>query len=210
MEHISQISTELLKEKAGFTFNSETHIYRFGGRIIPSVTGILKDAGIIKFGINGSELQNERAMSRGKAVHAACHYLDDGNLQWNTVDDELIPYIVAYEKFKKDTNFKPNRIEERLFNSTFCFAGTLDREGTWNINNNHTLIDLKTGSVPDWTALQTAGYDLLLPTLSKPRERYALQLKETGDYALVPFRDSQDKNLFLSLVSLYWWKQQHD
>lgn len=192
------------------TFDAEKHQYFIDDFGIPNVTGLLEGTGILKFGVGGTELENKQAMNRGRAVHAACEFLDQDDLNWATVQDDIIPYVLAYEKFKKETGFKPLRIEERLFHLSLRYGGTLDREGKWRLGEAHVLLDLKTGVVSPWTALQLAGYDLLLPSLKLPRERYGLQLKPDGNYSLTQFKDRQDKDLFLSIVALHWWKENHN
>lgn len=190
-----------------FGFDEALHLYTLGGRVIPGVTEILKDAGILKFGARGSELENNAAMSRGKAVHAACHYMDEDALDWSSVSDECVPYVMAYEKFRTDTGFVPTRIEERMVHETLVFAGTIDREGTWNQSKNRIVLEIKTGVKASWWGLQLSGYDILLPPITKPRNRMAVQLKDNGTYALHPFTDPNDRNMFMSLVALYWWKR---
>jgi len=188
-------------------FDEEKHEYTLAGRVIPSVTQLLKDAGVLQFGVG--ELANEAAMMRGKAVHAACHYLDEGDLNWKSVSDEIIGFVFAYEKFKEETGFKPDRIEERLFHPSLMYAGTLDREGTWKLSKNRVLIDLKTGQDQPGYALQLAGYDLLLPTLTLPRERFGVELYADGSFKLIDHNEESDRDIFLSIVSLWWWKQNH-
>lgn len=191
-------------EVAEFHFDPATHRYTFNGRLIPSVTGLLKDAGILKFGGQGTELENEVTMSRGRAAHAACEYLDQGRLDPATVADEVMPYLMAYEKFKAERGFKPRRIEEPLFSPTFMFAGTLDREGV--IGKEAWLIDLKTGKAEPHHGLQLAGYDLLLPTLTRPRRRAVLELHNDGSYRIEEYTGRRDRDVFQSILAVYWWK----
>lgn len=183
-------------------FDEVRHDYSIGGVSVPGVTFLLKSVGFDGFG-------KEWHLAKGKAVHVACQYLDEGCLDWATVGDEIVPYISAYERFKLDTGFKPIRIEEPLFNSALRYGGTLDREGTWNMSEGRVLIDFKSGAISPWTGLQLAGYDLLLPALKLPRERYALQLKPDGTYNLKQFKDHQDKSLFLGILATYHWRQNH-
>jgi hypothetical protein len=183
-------------------FNEETHQGTIGGRIIPSVTGILKAGG---FEVYGS---SEWHMEKGRAVHLACQYLDEGGLDWSSVSDEILPYLMAYEAFKKDTGFKPTRIEERLFHPTLMFTGQIDREG--RLNGNHIVLDFKSGAITPYCGIQLSGYDLLLPTLRMPRERYGLQLMPTGKYSLKQFKDGQDKQIFLSMLAIFNWRRNNN
>jgi hypothetical protein len=174
------------------------------GLPVPGVTRLLKHVGYEVYGAGSWH------RDRGKAVHLACQFLDEGCLKWETVTDEILPHVVAYERFKKDTGFKPKRIEEPLFHMTLKYGGTLDREGTWDLGPERVLLDFKSGAVSPWTGLQLAGYDLLLPPLKLPRLRCGLALQENGFYNYKPFKDHQDKNLFLSIVAFYWWRVNHN
>ena len=60
-------------------FDPDSHLYRVDGIIVPSVTQVLEDVGIVDYSrLPGST--REMALRRGSAVHAACHYDDEGDL----------------------------------------------------------------------------------------------------------------------------------
>jgi hypothetical protein len=183
-------------------FDEESHVGTIGGRIVPSVTGILKAGGFEPYG-------SEWHMAKGRAVHLACQYLDEGGLDWSSISDEILPYLMAYELFKKESGFKPTRIEERLFHPTLMFTGQIDRVGEVPNDKSQWLIDIKSGHPGPYCSLQTAGYNLLLPVLKYPRKRFGLHLKENGSYSLIEYKDSQDQGIFLALLAIHNWKKNH-
>lgn len=180
------------------TFDEQAHVYKWNDQVVPSVTQILKHRGFID-----DRWFTEESRQRGTSVHVACHYLDEEDLDWETVDPKIIPYIDAYKKFKEDTGFIPIKIEEMLFNKHCFYAGTLDRVGLITIpKQKEVLIDFKTGSVESWVGLQLAGYNLCL---KQRLPRYALQLKNDGTYRLRHFDDPSDHDMFQYQASTYHW-----
>jgi len=182
------------------TFDEENHLYCFEGKPVQSVTQILKSAGLID-----DQWFTEAARRRGQYVHEAAQYLDEEDLNWENVDPILQPYLRAYEKFKAETGFIPILIEKRLYNPTYQYAGTLDRTGVFKTRQ-EVLIDIKSGSVAPWAALQLAGYNECLP---KKLPRFALQLNNDGTYKLYSFKDPMDHQIFLSVLAVVRWRQHH-
>lgn len=206
------------------TFDEETHTYRLDGRVIPSVTQILKSAGVID-----DSFYNEEGRVRGTAVHLATQYLDEGDLEWESLDPEIIPYVKAYQKFKEESGFIPELIEKKVFKradssraSVIDYAGTLDRAGKFSpdfmpqsrqdfFSSDYCLIDLKTGAAPQWAGAQLAGYAItLLPQMVR---RFVLLLKKNGKYKLQEFKNPDDYSVFYGachvvqgkeLIQKYW------
>ena len=88
------------------TFDPITHTFRINGVPVPSVTQALKAADIID-----DRFYTDEARERGIAVHAACHYLDEECLDWETVAPEIVPYVEAYQRFKDESGSVPALIE---------------------------------------------------------------------------------------------------
>jgi len=102
-------------------FVEDIHVYTWRGVILPSVTGILKDVGIID-----TAWYNEAARLRGSYVHLACALEDRGNLDWSTLDPVLVPYVEAWVRFKRESGFVPEIIETPMLNESYLYAGTPD------------------------------------------------------------------------------------
>jgi hypothetical protein len=178
-------------------FNPETHEYFFNGRKVPSVTGILKEVGLID-----GEWFTDEARERGKAVHAATELLDLDDLDLDSLHPKIEPYVRAYQKFKNDTGFKPELIEHRVFNNEYNYAGTLDRTGFFP-DGDEVILDIKSGPISGWAALQISAYDYCL---DKARQRMALQLKNDGTYKVKSFKGHSDLYVFFSAAVIVNWK----
>lgn len=189
------------------TFDEASHQYRHLGRLLPSVTQILKASSIVD-----DTWYNEEARVRGQHVHQAAHYFDEDDLALDSVRPEIQPYLDGYIKFRQDTGFYPVLSEQRLVHS-LGFAGTLDRVG-W-LNDRLIQLDIKSGGLPKWAGLQTAGYEMALEELvSKcvitlerfPEARFALQLTADGMYKLQPLKDLSDRNNFIAAMAVAKFK----
>ena len=81
-------------------------------------------------------------------------------------------------------------------------AGTLDRLGT--IQNRVVLIDYKTSSVRDSTALQTALYLLCLPGYKFGEiERYGVGFRNNGTYSMSPRYPISDYHESMNHIEKY-------
>lgn len=104
--------------------NKEDHIYTFDGSIVPGVTTILADCGLID-----ATYFNELAAWRGSMVHLACQLDCDDDLIEDTLDPGLVPYLSAWKAFKTETGWVSQLIETPLYSNLYGFAGTPDRIG---------------------------------------------------------------------------------
>src|ERR1043165_3114073 len=93
------------------TLDKELHVYTLADRVLPSVTEILKGAGLVD-----DRWWTEAGRWRGSAVHAACWYDDEGDLDETTLDPKLQNYLQAYRKFKTELGFIPTDIETPIYN----------------------------------------------------------------------------------------------
>jgi hypothetical protein len=67
-----------------FRFEPETHSYFLGKTRLIGVSEAIQSAGLKDFSRIAPDVL-EHARQRGTAVHAACHFLDEGDLDWATV-----------------------------------------------------------------------------------------------------------------------------
>jgi len=188
------------------TFEHETHTYRDStGIVVPSVTQILAGAGLIDYSMyQGAEY----AAARGTAVHLACQYWDEGDLDYDGLDPEIVPYLDAWIRYREDSGFKPKLIEHMVSCDMPPFAGLLDRFG--EIKEVDCLVDIKTGQPHPATALQLAAYAEGLGVLGACK-RIAVYLRNDGKYKVERYRnDMADWNAFRSAYTVYQWKQEHN
>jgi len=187
------------------TFEARGHVYRYEGRIVPSVTQVLSLAGI-------DELANvprrclARAAELGTAVHQACEFLDQDDLDLDSLDPEIVGYVLAWQRFKQEHDFAPVVIERRGIavgdrNYGFC----LDRIGV--IGEHELLVEIKTGTkpMPSW-AIQTAAY---AEAEEFDGARLTVHVAADGSYNLIPHPDPNDFKVWHHALEVAWWKLQH-
>ena len=178
---------------AGFEFDPVAHRYTLDGRVLPSVTQILR--GLDDFS-NVPARVLEKARDRGNRVHAACNLAVLGALDENTVDYEVRPYLDQFRKFLRESRFAPTLSEFRVYDDKLWYAGTLDLFGDLP-GQVDVQIDIKSGAVPRSAGPQTAAYAHALHARTgiKTRKRYVLDLKPTK-YSLPPLTDPNDMAVF--------------
>ena len=193
-------------------FCEEHHRYWYNGERVPSVTQLL--AGLDNFaGVDPEVL--EAARIRGIAVHAATQLDDEGDLDMTTVDDIVRPYLYAWRQFRSDTGFTPypGGQERIVYHQKYRYAGRLDVIG--EMGGKRVLIDKKSGEqVPLSAGPQTAAYMEAENVERRPvdyiRARYVVQLRATGEYSLVRYKDDRgDLGCFLSHLNIYQWRQRN-
>jgi hypothetical protein len=194
-----------------FSFDANRHLYLVQGRPVPSVTQVLHSAGLeANYSMVPPEVL-ERKRIIGQFVHEATQYLDEGSLDLASVDPELQPYISAYQRFLRESGFQTQLIEHRVVGSIggMLCGGTVDRVGS--MNGQLWIIDLKcVDRLYPGFALQTAGYELLLPKPLVPPFKYTravLQLRPDGSYKLSPpYEDPSDLDVFRAALITTIWK----
>jgi hypothetical protein len=185
-------------------FDEATHSYWIDGKKATSVTESLKLAGLI----DGIQFASEEALWRGKAVHAAIHFYHKGTLNWDSLDERLVPFVRGYLKFIEDTGFVPEEWEKRVSIPHLILCGTLDVIGVLP-DGSRALIDFKTGlqaNMGEWVGLQLALYDMAMGLVTPARKRYGLKLMGENNYRLFPFTDPMDYTVALSAVNIANWR----
>lgn len=202
---------ELLTE-----FDPVTHTYRAGYdlarlEVWPSVTQLLNEFKLIDFSdVPPERLENKRIL--GTRVHLATVLVDAGTFDEETARlkfPEILPYLEGYRRFRQIETFEPLYKEQRYFSRKWKFAGTPDENGfhICQHGKDTALIDYKcTWACYPATGPQLSGYEILIEECLgiKIKKRYALMLKPTGHYDLIPFKDPNDKQDFLACLWLWW------
>ncbi len=181
------------------TFDPETHTYEVDGEVWPSVTQILKDMGFVD-----SRWFTDYGRERGSLVHKIVKWHCMDVLDESTIDPVLRPYFDAWLKFIADSQYKLTATEKPMYNETYRFCGTLDHVGF--LNEEASVIDIKTGVVLAATALQLSGYEILT---GRRLKRYSLQLTDQGKYILTQFHDRNDRQVFLAALACWNWIKNH-
>ena len=110
-------------------FISDGHIYTDApvdgvGRVYPSVTTILKAEGFIN-----TAYYDDWSRDRGSMIHLATAYDDRNELDEESLDPVIRPYLEARRRFRKESGFIPEQIEPPMMSTAYKYAGTPDRIG---------------------------------------------------------------------------------
>lgn len=194
-------------DTAPLTFDETAHRYTLDGRELPSVTRVLRDAGLIDC---SAPWFTEAVRDRGTFVHQAIALLVEGDLDWDTLDPGLVPYVQAFDRWRLDGGFIVEACELRLCDETLGYAGTADllakrwsgATGSWV----SYLIDVKCGAVPPSVGPQTAAY---LRCLAHEgwRFRAVLNLRPDAAYRFDLLEDPEDEDDFLAALRLFHRKR---
>jgi hypothetical protein len=210
---MSQPSLDLGAAKPTLRFEAADHRYFLdpSGEEIPGVTRVLEDCGLVDWSMVPRDVLLI-AQERGTAVHHALHYLDDGELDQDTLDEQLHGYVMAYLAFKNQCRFTPHLVEHRLVSLTHRFAGTLDRTGVLERKDggfDPCIVDFKSGVVLPAHRIQLAAYQSALPDARQYR-RITLALRADGTYRVHEYDGKdygRDLNVFHAATALWHWKR---
>lgn len=190
--------------------NEEKHEYTLDGIVIPGVTQILEAEGLSDFSAV-PVVQLQAAQQFGTAVHKACELWDKINLDMKTLDKALMPYLEAWDKFKKDfnVNLLLDWIERHEYSRLYNYGFTPDRVA--KIGHRYTVIDIKSSAtIKPADKIQIAGYQVGAEEILGERvDRWIIQLLDTGEYKRVICDKKTDRSIFISALNLYKWKQKN-
>lgn len=195
--------------QAGLVFTEKNHRYEEDGVQIPSVSQVIELAGINDVSSIPEHILR-RAADRGTAVHLACQFLDEDDLVFDSLDPEVLPYVVAYQKFREEYRFKAELIEHCMVGEVdgMRYGMTLDRVGTMN-GEERVLLDLKTSSKPQayWT-IQTAAYLVGYSEIDSQERpgRAVVHLCKDATFKLLLHNLDTDFDVWKAALTLANWK----
>ena len=137
-------------------YNDAIHEYALGGIHIPSVTELLKP-------VVGEFECAPMYAERGTAVHTLTELWDTGLYMPELADDQLMPYMMAYEDFHDQHDVEVIQLEQIVFNKELMYAGRLDR--LWRIDGAEHLTDIKTGNKYKQHLFQLCAYLMASDTI---------------------------------------------
>lgn len=165
---------------------------------LPHVTDILAGAGLID-----TQWFTDYDLSRGSAVHAATHYLDEGDLEWATVDPIIVGRLRSYQTFLDDVKPEILAVEEPVINEALRYCGTLDRRLV--IHGREGVLDIKGPARLPWQALQVSMYAACFP---RSLARWTLHLSDDR-YQLIEHKDRHDWDVAKAAITLVAWKERN-
>ncbi len=195
---------------SNLSFEPNTHTYRAGSTVVPSVTGILRAVGLT----SGFEFRDRIHSYRGLAVHEGSALILEGKRphlaplppshaalpDYVKVHSEIEGYWDAMRAAQGAIKFAGCISEARFVDPSRGYAGTFDF-GAYSNNGKEQLWDIKSGLMPEMTVVQVCAYEDLarrglpidpehpgMPWLlelvksGRPLERCALRLEKTGRF----------------------------
>lgn len=185
----------------GGFFEEANHRYTdLTSKRVLSVTQTFGILGMTDFShINEEVLARKSAL--GVAVHAALQFLCEGCLDWDSVAEEAMPYVVAAETWMREQQFVSLSQEVRGVHTIngMQYGYQYDNRGTivFRGRPRTMILDYKTTVVVSPTCRwQTAAYALAAEKLP-PGERYLrciLQLRPDGTARPFYYEDRQDES----------------
>jgi hypothetical protein len=199
-------------EIPGGWFEPEGHIYRDaqGNRVL-SVTQVFQMLGLTSYkGIDPDVLYRKSQI--GIAVHKAVELLLQNNLDWDTVDDAAMAYVVGTELWLRNMQFELEACEQQgileIFGMKVGYQYDLLGSIRYQGSRQQVVIDLKTAVEKSVTwPLQTAAYALAAPKKNAPYLRVVLHLQKDGDVKPLYYENPQDEKTFLYMAYCATWMQ---
>ncbi len=205
----SQLEARGERVKNSLSFDAESHTYYLDGVKIPSVTQVIRSAGLSDYShVDPAHLAD--LAERGTYVHEATELLDRGELDDDSIAADAAPYLAGYRSFLRDVTPDYILIEERLASIKHRYAGTIDRLA--KIGGRLRVLDIKTGTGAEWHKIQLAAYAVLLREAGhKPMHGTNLYLHAAGTYTIMTYRLvdlKAEESCFLSALNVWKWKMQ--
>lgn len=163
---------------------------------MPRVTEILRDAGLVS-----TEWFTDEARDRGTAVHAACQYLVEGDLDRDSLDPSVAPRLAQFERFLADAEPRIHAAEVRVYHPIYRYVGHLDLDLT--LNGRRGILDIKGVSESEFHGPQLAAY---AATYREPMARWNLYLTDDR-YILRERRNREDWECFKAALTLVNWRK---
>jgi len=130
------------------------HKYFVEGRMRPSVTQIIHSQLGIEY-YHDTDFYKER----GSEVDRCIGLLIDGNLDWDSLDDRIVPYLKQFDAFLQTSRFQVLAHNLFVYHPELHYAGEFDLIGIMESKPDQLVeIDLKVGSKMPHYALQTGMY----------------------------------------------------
>lgn len=192
-------------------FDPSEHRYTLDGRELPGVTHILQDARLADF---SAPWFTEATIDRGSLVHAAIALDNEGALDDESLDPQLVGYVAGWRRYLEESGAIVEHFETPVCDPIAGYAGTLDAiviEPHQVDKNARTLIDIKPALYPS-VGPQTAAYARAAQALYPTRMlfwRSAVVLPGDGSYTHEPLTDRSDEQTFLAAVRIFQWRSAH-
>ncbi len=198
--------------------DEDTHTYWIGSRRVP---GYSEMCASMQVGVEDCELcakkeshthnaafYTDDGKEQGKALHQWLLFLASGKFTTIEPEPEIAGRVNAIKKFLRESGFEFEGGETPLYESRLGFAVTPDLWG--RIGRRRVVIDAKRGAKLKIHSLQTAAQKIALTANGfRPDDRYALYLKDSGNYRLEPHKDRADEARWANIARAYHDKKSY-
>jgi CRISPR/Cas system-associated exonuclease Cas4 (RecB family) len=175
-------------------FDKDKHVYSSDGKVLPSVTQILKKAGKI-----GYYKQNGN-QQRGTDIHDLTELYDLTG--FIPEEEELKNFVTGWANFKELMNVQVLKSEMLVWSEEYWYAGTLDR--VVKFNDQLWVLDIKSGVKAKWHPLQLAAYAIALEecTGQHINNGIVVYLKKTGRFTTDSYNLINYRSEFIDLIGV--------
>lgn len=182
-------------------FDEEKHEYRLRGKVLPSVTRIIR-------GVFPAFQADEYYLRRGTALHLAAALSDRGTLDPSSVDEPIAGRLKAWQRFRREFPAEIVSMEKPMASAKYQFAGTPDR-----VMSGGVIVDLKSSYEPISIA-QIGGYSILHAENGGGRckKGSVVELSEDETYKcywLDATEMRRAEQVFLAALACYGFMQSH-
>jgi hypothetical protein len=175
------------------------HRYFAGERELLGCTRMLTDAGYID-----KTWFTDEACLRGQFVHEAILLDMQGDLEDETLDPQLRPYVDAARAFRQDASLRVVLAEEPLADLTIGIGGKPDVVGY--AFSKAVILDWKSGAAARWHNLQGEIYKHLVKVNAVLPDQlidtYAVYLHDTGRYTLGTKSTRRDQQVAQAVITI--------
>jgi len=192
------------------TYDSENHIYRIDGVVVPSVTQVLTDSGLVD-----DHWFTEKSRKCGQTVAVATALYDKWGLgaafglDKAKVPEQYWPYVQAWIDWRGEMGIKNDDfilVEVPMWHEGLRYGGKPDAVA-W-VKGRRTVIEKKTGGFAGWHKWQTAGYREML-SLKLDYARMAVYLNPGKPAKAIWHEDQRDMDGWRLLLGTHHLKQDY-
>lgn len=194
-----------------FLFNAQDHSYWLAGVRIPSYSEIAKAEGLTDYsGVSAQVMEASRNF--GENGHRMLRLFVEDNLDEESLDENLVPYLNGFKKFCGLHKMSPldGWVENPTYSVKWKYGVTPDWIGY--IDDKLTVLEYKfTSIIMVSVAIQTAAQKVAFQerTQMKVDQRMVLQLL-TDDFRVKRFDRASDEIGWLSAVNLFTLRKEYN
>lgn len=184
------------------TFDRETHTYRYAGKVVPSVTTILRPVAADLSMVPADVL--ERARNLGVAVHKTIELYELDDLDMATLDPSLSQYLADWIDIRAKLGIRRVLSEQPVHSDRWGYAGTPDLQVEFSTGKRGVLDLKRTAAIPKAVGPQTAAYAEAMGDRSMTRG--AIHLTPAGA-KYVPLNNPLDWQVFSACLVVHRFNQ---